>query len=93
MDHLEWWWPRAPSPFAITVVGGVGFALLSAPVWMLSRRGADNHPSRPLVFEGTPSPVPARESFADQPDPDLGPDPEPWLPPERDLGPAPEGVR
>lgn len=55
IDRLEWWWPWAPDPLVVVLMGGVGFALLSAPVWMLSQRRADNDELRPLAFESDPA--------------------------------------
>lgn len=54
IDRLEWWWPWAPDPMVIVLIGGVGFAMLSAPVWMLSRPRSGNDEVRPLAFETDP---------------------------------------
>lgn len=58
IDRLEWWWPWAPDPMVIVLAGGVGFALVSAPVWFLSRPGSENDEARPLAFETDPIATP-----------------------------------
>jgi hypothetical protein len=32
IDSLEWWWESAPSPGAVTVIGGLAFAVFAAPL-------------------------------------------------------------
>lgn len=32
IDTLEWWWQSAPSPAAVTLIGGIAFAVFAAPL-------------------------------------------------------------
>lgn len=81
VDKLEWWWPWAPSPYVVVAIGAAGFALLSSPMWLLSRSAKDNDPIRPIAFEGGPV---LPESAASETE--VSDVRESWLPDERELG-------
>lgn len=38
IDTLEWWWQSAPSPSAVTVMGGAAFAVFAAPLVVMHWR-------------------------------------------------------
>ncbi len=53
IDKLEWWWQSAPSPAAVTVIGGLAFAVFAAPLVVMNWR---RPPSLPMAG---PAPAPA----------------------------------
>nr|WP_246391034.1 DUF2142 domain-containing protein [Nocardioides soli] len=86
IDNLEWWWPWAPSPFVIIALGGVGFAMLSSPVWLLSRPAKDNESVRLVASEDDSAALaaaPPLEPAAAEGEEEVR---ESWLPAERKLG-------
>lgn len=44
IDTLEWWWQSAPSPAAVTVIGGLAFAVFSAPLVVMHWRRTPSLP-------------------------------------------------
>lgn len=38
IDKLEWWWQSAPSPEAVTLIGGAAFAVFAAPLVVMHWR-------------------------------------------------------
>ncbi len=59
IDKLEWWWQSAPSPAAVTVIGGVAFAVFAAPLVVMNWRRPPSLPD--------PDPAAASPSIKETP--------------------------
>ncbi|HYH72215.1 MAG TPA: DUF2142 domain-containing protein [Nocardioides sp.] len=45
IDDLEWWWQSAPSPAAVTLIGGAAFAVFAAPLVVMHWRRPSDVPA------------------------------------------------
>ena len=45
IDDLEWWWQSAPSPAAVTLIGGAAFVVFAAPLVVMHWRRPSDVPA------------------------------------------------
>lgn len=60
IDHLEWWWQSAPSPAAVTLIGGAAFGVFASPLVVMHWRRTQPAPDGDVAERPTPTSTPAK---------------------------------